>query len=98
MISWPNLVCDMRSGHQLTYEPSFCGLSTTQWSESMNKFFKDFVCSSTMVSEFVHHYKNALDAHYRKEKEKDMKIKTSQPILKTYYRMEAEAGQVYIRK
>ncbi|KAF5452609.1 hypothetical protein F2P56_027585 [Juglans regia] len=28
--------------------------STTQRSESMNKFFKDYVRSSTMVSDFVH--------------------------------------------
>ncbi|XP_035545925.1 protein FAR1-RELATED SEQUENCE 5-like [Juglans regia] len=34
---------------------TFCaGMSTTQMSESMNKFFKDYVRSSTMMSDFVH--------------------------------------------
>ena len=34
---------------------SFCaGMSTTQRSESMNKFFKGYVRSSTMISDFVH--------------------------------------------
>ncbi|KAL3509589.1 hypothetical protein ACH5RR_028990 [Cinchona calisaya] len=34
--------------------PSFCaGMSTTQRSESMNKFFKDFLNSSTPMSKFV---------------------------------------------
>ncbi|XP_041011363.1 protein FAR1-RELATED SEQUENCE 5-like [Juglans microcarpa x Juglans regia] len=54
----------------------FCaGMSTTQRSESMNKFCKDYVRSSTMVSDFVHQYDKALNAHYLSEKEKDVKTK-----------------------
>jgi hypothetical protein len=63
----------------------------------MNKFFKDYVRSSTMVSEFVYHYEKALDARYFKEKQKDVKTKTSRPILKTCYMMEVEAAKVYTR-
>jgi hypothetical protein len=78
---------------------TFCaGMSTTQRSESMNKFFKDYVRSSTIVSEFVYHYEKTLDARYFKEKEKDVKTKTSRPILKTCYKMEVEAAKVYTRK
>jgi len=78
---------------------TFCaGMSTTQRSESMNKFFKDYVRSSTMVSEFVYHYEKALDARYFKEKQKDVKTKTSRPILKTCYKMEVEAAKVYTRE
>jgi hypothetical protein len=78
---------------------TFCaGMSTTQRSESMNKFFKDYVRSSTMVSEFVYQYEKALDARYFKEKERDVKTKASRPILKTCYKMEAEAAKVYTRE
>ena len=64
----------------------------------MNKFFKDYVRSSTMVSEFVYQYKKALDAHYFKEKERDVKTKAFRPILKTCYKMEVEAAKVYTRE
>ncbi|XP_059440184.1 protein FAR1-RELATED SEQUENCE 5-like [Corylus avellana] len=78
---------------------SFCaGMSTTQRSESINKFFKDYVRSSTMVSDFVHQYEKALDARYIKEKEKDVRTKTSRPILKTCYKMEVQVASVYTRK
>jgi hypothetical protein len=73
-------------------------MSTTQQSESMNKFFKDYVRSSTMVCDFVHQYEKALNACYLKEKAKDVKTKTSRPILKTSYKLEAEAANVYTRK
>ncbi|KAG2669426.1 hypothetical protein I3760_14G033900 [Carya illinoinensis] len=71
---------------------TFCaGMSTTQRSESMNKFFKDYVRSSTMVSDFVHQYEKALDARYFK-KEKDVRTKSTRAILKTGYKIEEEAA------
>ncbi|XP_042942707.1 protein FAR1-RELATED SEQUENCE 5-like [Carya illinoinensis] len=78
---------------------TFCaGMSTTQRSESMNKFFKDYVRSSTMVSDFVHQYKAAIDARCFKEKKKDVRMKSTRAILKTPLKIEEEASLIYTRK
>ncbi|XP_018841252.2 protein FAR1-RELATED SEQUENCE 5-like [Juglans regia] len=77
----------------------FCaGMSTTQRSESMNKFFKDYVRSSTLVSDFVHQYEKAIDARYFKEKEKDVRTKSTRAIMKTPFKIEEEAATIYTRK
>ncbi|XP_042979987.1 protein FAR1-RELATED SEQUENCE 5-like [Carya illinoinensis] len=78
---------------------TFCaGMSTTQKSESLKKFFKDYVRSSTMVSDFVHQYEKTLDARYFKEKEKDVRTKSIRAVLKTCWAIEEEAAKVYTRK
>ena len=41
----------------------------------MNKFFKDYVCSSATISDFVYQYEKVLNARYLKEKEHDVKTK-----------------------
>ena len=64
----------------------------------MNKFFKDYIRLSTTISDFVYQYELALNEHYLKEKEQDVKKKNSLPILKTCYKLEAEAAKVYTRK
>jgi hypothetical protein len=113
-MEWSELVCKYELGENdwlknlyrrcenwiSTYlRTTFCAsVSTTQRSESINKFFKDYVRSSTMVSDFVYQYEKALDAHYSKDKERDVKTKTFRPILTTCYRMEAEAAKVYTKK
>ena len=58
-------------------------MSTTQRSESMNKFFKDFLNSSTPLSKFVIQYEKAVDACYNKEREREKTFKTlnSKPIF-----------------
>ena len=78
---------------------SFCaGMSTTQRSESMNKFFKGFLNSSTPLSKFVIQYEKALDARYNKEREKNVKTRNSKPLLRILYPMEEEASKIYTRK
>lgn len=77
----------------------FCaGMLTTKRSESMHRFFKDFVPSCTFVSDFVHQYEKALDERYQSEKERDVETRTAKAILKTCYKIEAEAAKVYSRK
>ncbi|KAG6717926.1 hypothetical protein I3842_04G125000 [Carya illinoinensis] len=64
----------------------FCvGMSTTQRSESMN-------------NEFVHQYEKALNARYLSEKLKDVKTKTSRPIMKTCLSIEEALANLYTRK
>ncbi|KAG6673066.1 hypothetical protein I3842_16G092600 [Carya illinoinensis] len=65
---------------------------------SMNKFFKDYVRSSTMVNDFVHQYEKAIDARYFKEREKDVRTKSTRAIMKTPFKIEEEAYEVYTRK
>ncbi|KAK7266928.1 hypothetical protein RIF29_19589 [Crotalaria pallida] len=78
---------------------NFCaGMSTTQRSESMNKFVKDFLNSSTPLSKFVKQYEKALDTRYNKEREKTFKTTNSKPFLLTLYPMEEEASKSYTRK
>jgi hypothetical protein len=38
----------------------WAGMTTTQWSESMNAFFADYVHSRTTLKEFVDQFDNAL--------------------------------------
>ncbi|KAG6705508.1 hypothetical protein I3842_07G182100 [Carya illinoinensis] len=67
-------------------QTTFCaGMSIMQRSESMNKFFKDY-------------YEKALDARYFKEKEKDVRTKSTKAVLKTCWSIEEEAASVYTRK
>ncbi|KAG5612502.1 hypothetical protein H5410_023783, partial [Solanum commersonii] len=76
----------------------YAGMSTTQRSESMNKYFKDYLNSSTPMSVFVTQYDKVIDARYDKVREKDYKTKHSKAILKTLYPMEDEAAKIYTRK
>ncbi|KAK0605126.1 hypothetical protein LWI29_023034 [Acer saccharum] len=51
-----------------------------------------------MVSDFVHQYEKAIDARYFKEKEKDVRTKSTRTILKTPLKIEEETATVYTRK
>ena len=76
----------------------FEGMPTTQRSESINKFFKDFLNFSTPMSKFMVQYHKAVKARYDKEKEKNFKTKNTKAILETLYRMEDETSKGYTRK
>ncbi|XP_042972978.1 protein FAR1-RELATED SEQUENCE 9-like [Carya illinoinensis] len=51
-----------------------------------------------MVSDFVYQYEKAIDARYFKEKEKDVRTRSTRAILKTPLKIEEEAAMVYTRK
>ncbi|XP_042969178.1 protein FAR1-RELATED SEQUENCE 5-like [Carya illinoinensis] len=51
-----------------------------------------------MVSDFVQQYEKAIDARYFKEKEKDVRTKSTRAIMKTPLKIEEEAAMVYTRK
>ncbi|XP_050914753.1 protein FAR1-RELATED SEQUENCE 5 [Lathyrus oleraceus] len=97
---WLNKIFSIREKWIPAYvRHNFCaGMSTTQRSESMNKYFKDFLNSSTSLSQFVTRYEKALDARYNKEREKTFKTRNSKPLLRTLYPMEEETSKIYTRK
>ncbi|KAG2714830.1 hypothetical protein I3760_03G046300 [Carya illinoinensis] len=51
-----------------------------------------------MVSDFVHQYEKAIDARYFKEKEKDVRTKSTRAIMKTPLKIKEEVAMVYTRK
>ncbi|KAG6661775.1 hypothetical protein CIPAW_03G198800 [Carya illinoinensis] len=57
-----------------------------------------FCAGITMVSDFVYQYEKAIDARYFKEKEKDVRTRSTRAILKTPLKIEEEAAMVYTRK
>lgn len=71
-------------------------MSITQQSESMYKYFKDCVCSSMMINEFIHNL--ALNAYYFNEKEKYVEIKSTRSIMRTSNKFEKEAAKIYTKK
>ncbi|KAI5439588.1 hypothetical protein KIW84_025106 [Lathyrus oleraceus] len=97
---WLNKIFSIREKWIPAYvRHNFCaGMSTTQRSESMNKYFKDFLNSSTSLSQFMTQYEKALDARYNKEREKTFKTRNSKPLLRTLYPMEEETSKIYTRK
>lgn len=77
---------------------NFCvGMSITQSSETMNKFFKKFLNSSTPPNKFVIQYEKTFDARYNMERDKTFKIVNSKPLMQTCYAMEEKASKFYMR-
>ncbi|KAF5477373.1 hypothetical protein F2P56_004021 [Juglans regia] len=61
-------------------------------------YLRSTFCAGTMVSDFVHQYEKAIDARYFKEKEKDVRTKSTRAIMRTPFKIEEEAAIVYTRK
>ncbi|KAF8406970.1 hypothetical protein HHK36_006091 [Tetracentron sinense] len=76
----------------------FAGMSTTQRSESMNSFFKDWVNKHTTLRDFVEKYDMALQKRRELEIRQDYKSSTEQPIRSSRSKMEKQLSNVFTHK
>ncbi|KAH7676924.1 FHY3/FAR1 family protein [Dioscorea alata] len=74
----------------------FCAyMSTTQRSESINKFFKWFLSKIMMLMDFVQGVEKALIKSQEKEIETDFKMNNVHPYLMLHMPIEEEASKLY---
>ncbi|XP_039130859.1 protein FAR1-RELATED SEQUENCE 5-like [Dioscorea cayenensis subsp. rotundata] len=74
----------------------FCAdMSTTQRSESINKFFKGFLSRKMMLMDFVQGVEKALIRRREKEIEADFKMNNVHPSLMLHMPIEEEASKLY---
>ncbi|KAF8396266.1 hypothetical protein HHK36_017881 [Tetracentron sinense] len=76
----------------------FAGMSTTQRSESMNSFFKDWVNMRTSLIDFVKRYDMALQKRREHEVRQDYKSLNEQPYLRINSNIERQLANVLTRK
>ncbi|XP_026446056.1 protein FAR-RED IMPAIRED RESPONSE 1-like [Papaver somniferum] len=73
----------------------WAGMSTTQRSESINAFFKDYVTSKTMLKQFVYQYEQATNEKVEKESQSDFKSHNSMLSIVTTYEYEVQVRKLY---
>lgn len=78
----------------------FCaGMTTSQRSESINKFLKDYFTHGRIVlREFVHMYSKAMDNRREKEREAEHITRQTTPNMISNWSIEREAASKYTRK
>ncbi|KAH7838581.1 hypothetical protein Vadar_028589 [Vaccinium darrowii] len=77
----------------------FCaGMTTTQRSESINKFLKKYFGSTLVLREFVDQYDKAIACRREKEREAENKTQQTSPILVSRWSVECEAAEKYTKK
>ncbi|KAI8551231.1 hypothetical protein RHMOL_Rhmol06G0168700 [Rhododendron molle] len=77
----------------------FCaGMTTTQRSESINKFLKKYFGSTLVLREFVDQYAKAMASRREKEREVENKTQQTSPILVSQWSVEREASEKYTKK
>ncbi|XP_077222020.1 protein FAR1-RELATED SEQUENCE 9-like [Tasmannia lanceolata] len=73
------------------------GMVSSSHSESINAFFDGFVNQNTTLQEFVQQYDRALVARRKFESQEDFNTKSTKAVLKGKNRLEAQAGDCYMR-
>lgn len=77
----------------------FCaGITTTQRSESINKFLKAYFSRKTILREFVDLFFKALSSRHQKANEAENKMRTRAAVLLHTWSVEREASKMYTRK
>ncbi|XP_077247368.1 protein FAR1-RELATED SEQUENCE 5-like [Tasmannia lanceolata] len=73
------------------------GMTSSSRSESINSFFDGYVNQSTTLPEFVKQYAKALADRRKKESEEDFRTKSSNAVLISRNKLEAQGGKCYTR-
>ncbi|XP_058180152.1 protein FAR1-RELATED SEQUENCE 5-like [Rhododendron vialii] len=77
----------------------FCaGMTSTQRSESINKFLKKYFGSTLVLREFVDQYAKAIACRCEKEREVENRTQQMSPILVSKWSVECEAAEKYTKK
>ncbi|XP_077251897.1 protein FAR1-RELATED SEQUENCE 5-like [Tasmannia lanceolata] len=74
------------------------GMTSSQWSESINSFFDGYVHWNTSLVEFLGQYEKALVERRKAEFEEDLKSKNTIAKMNTTSPLEQKAGEFYTKK
>ncbi|KAI3923853.1 hypothetical protein MKW92_007825 [Papaver armeniacum] len=98
---WLQGIYDLREKWAQVYSHSyFCaGITTTQRSESINKFLKAYFCNGKLLlRQFVHQYSKAMTDRREKVLEEEFNTQRTSPILISHWNVVREAAKFYTRK
>ncbi|KAF9617324.1 hypothetical protein IFM89_035305 [Coptis chinensis] len=76
----------------------FAGMNTTGRNEGINSFFKDYICSTTTLKEFVQKYEQALKTIEVKERHEDFESEQKNRIVTGKSFILNHAAKIYTRK
>ncbi|XP_077248376.1 protein FAR1-RELATED SEQUENCE 5-like [Tasmannia lanceolata] len=97
--NWLAKMWELRSHWVPAYfrETFTAGMTSSSRSESINLFFDGYVNLSTTLPEFVKQYAKALADRRKKESEEDFRTKSSNVVLISRNKLEAQGGKCYTR-
>ncbi|KAJ3671628.1 hypothetical protein LUZ60_007707 [Juncus effusus] len=98
--SWFETMYELRNKWVPLYVKKYfwAGMSTTQRSESMNAFFKDFITKHTTLFIFVGKVDQALREKFEKEHAEDFRSANRTPSLVSHLSFELQFAQAYTHR